>query len=214
VRAAAAPAGTAVPVTLRSEGGPGLRVWLLPEADSTLMLGDNPGVRGADENDAALDRHSRPFLLLRREARERRSAFLAVIEPFAGEPFIRSIGRAPGRGPALRISGDGYDKVVSLAAPASVRLPLHGIEDGAIVLEGSARTLPPAGSVIRLQTGDGWTYPFNVTGAEQAPGAVRLRVLETAAFTFNRATAKLTQTAYPQREHDGPIHVEWIGHLE
>jgi hypothetical protein len=106
LRAAVAPPGSPLPVAFRvGETGARLRVTLLPEAHSRLILGENPSVRRAEEDDARLDRFTRPFMLLRRESTDGRSAFAAVLEPHGGAPFIRSVERlrVPGARLALRV---------------------------------------------------------------------------------------------------------------
>jgi hypothetical protein len=132
LREAAVPAGVALPVTFITSAGtdsasaPSLRVTLFPEADSRLILGTDPSIRPAHEDDAKLDQFTRPFLLLRHEAGQGRSMFAAVLEPFTQAPFLTAIERLPAAGTdlALRIRlGDRTDLVV-LGAKKPVAIPV------------------------------------------------------------------------------------------
>lgn len=93
LRSAPLAAGEVVPVDfLAAEGaGPGVRVKLLPQPDSQLILGENPSIRQAREDDAKLNDFQRPFLLLRRSAANKPSRFVSVIEPYADSPLLESI---------------------------------------------------------------------------------------------------------------------------
>jgi hypothetical protein len=206
LRAAAAAAGAPLPVTFRSRGGVGLRVTLFPESNTTLVLGENPAIRGAQENDAGLDQFTRPFLMLRREAAGTRSVFISVLEPFQGEPFIHSVERlAPAK---LRINTDTGHRIVEYRADVAYeRFPLQAIESGTLVLAGTAASLPAPGEVVRLLTADGWIYPYHVTEAAQSGNRVRIHVAEGPSMVFD---GDLRLTAYPQRAHAGPAEVDWL----
>ncbi len=118
LREAAAPAGTPLPVTF-----PGLRVTLLPEANSRLLLGRNPSIRQAGEDDAKLSAFSRPFLMLRHAAS--RSVFAAVLEPFDAASAEASIERLSlaGATAAVRVHVGGRTDLVIYGAPSAVSVP-------------------------------------------------------------------------------------------
>lgn len=69
----------------------GLRTHLLVEAGDSLVRGENWSVRHADENDANLDDHMRPFGMLRRQGAA--SDFVSVLEPFDGAPMMDEVSR-------------------------------------------------------------------------------------------------------------------------
>ncbi|WP_406694919.1 heparinase II/III family protein [Singulisphaera sp. Ch08] len=126
LKSALAPAGEVLPVTFRpTEGsGPALRATLLPEPGSRLVIGENPAVSRAGEDDAQLDKFMRSFIALRHETNDGRSRFVAVIEPYAKTSFIDSVERVAGTGSALVLKvriGDRTDLIVYEAdKPVSV----------------------------------------------------------------------------------------------
>ena len=217
LRAGAAPAGVPLQVTLRSGGRGGLRAILLPEEGSRLVVGDDPAVRGAKEDDARLDACTRPFLMLRRQAAGGRSVFVAVLEPFESEPSITAVERvdAPAGTVSLRITRNGAAEVATVSPDAPPgrsfeSLPLAAMEADALVVSGAAESRPRTGEILRLKTADGWVYPFTVAGAEAVDGGLRIRVEEGGGMAFDPAAGSLRLTAYPQRSHNGPIDVEWM----
>ena len=211
LRAANAPAGKALAVDF-----PGLRVTLFPEAGSRLILGENPSIRHADEDDAKLDQFERPFLLLRHDAKGRRSTFTAVLEPYNSAPSVTSVERMEnglrvrmggrtdviswGASPSVSIDGR---QVWALAAPKS--LSLAAVEADALVLASTPDSPPTPGEVVRLVTADGWVYPFTVVSALGA----RVQVAEGPGMSYDAATQHLRLTAFPQREHMGLVRVRW-----
>src|SRR5262249_18081995 len=94
---ASPPAATALPITFTPPdgSGPSLRVTLFPEPNSRLILGTDPSIRQAREDDAKLDQYTRPFLLLRHGATQGRSVFAAVLEPYTQAPFLTKVERLP-----------------------------------------------------------------------------------------------------------------------
>ena len=73
-------------ITFTSEGaaGPSVRITLLPEVDSQLVIGRNPSVRMAQEDDTRLEKFQRPFAMLRHSSVEGKSRFVSLIEPNVG----------------------------------------------------------------------------------------------------------------------------------
>ncbi len=67
-----------------------LQVRLFPEPNSELVIGENPSIRQAGENDSRLDAYQRPFLMLRHNS-EGASRFLAVMEEFADRSSIQAV---------------------------------------------------------------------------------------------------------------------------
>ena len=113
-----------------SQADAGLRVTLCPQPDSQLVLGENPSIRQASEDDGQLDEYHRPFLVLRRHAKGERSLFVSVIEPHGATPFITSIKRMEltSGAVALRIEiDDRIDTIVFGAEkPQSVSIESEG----------------------------------------------------------------------------------------
>lgn len=66
------------------------RVHLFPEAHSELVLGENPSIRQAREDDARLEQFQRPFMMLRHHS-DGISRFVSVIEEFAGQAGLRKV---------------------------------------------------------------------------------------------------------------------------
>lgn len=112
-----APTGVPLPVAFRpADGaGPAFRATLLPEAGSRLIVGENPAVSQAGEDDAQLDKFMRSFVALRHETSDGHSRFAAVLEPYAKISFIDSVERVANTGTALVLKvriGDRTDLIV------------------------------------------------------------------------------------------------------
>jgi hypothetical protein len=120
LRARAVAAGEPVAVSF-----PGVRVTLLPEAGSRLVLGRNPSIRQAAEDDARLGEFSRPFLMLRHEAG--RSVFAAVLEPSGAAASIERLAIG-GATAAVRVRVGGRTDTVVYGAAAGARVPAGGRE--------------------------------------------------------------------------------------
>ena len=239
----------------------GLRVTLCPEPDSQLVLGENPSVRQAEEDDNQLNEHHRPFMMLRHLAKESGSRFVAVIEPFDGEAFITSVRRKElesgalvlqieigeltdtivfdaserilvrkdsqlsfaGRVGVIRTRQDKVERAYAageggwqdgdfkLAGLSKQQAKLVAVESNALVMKGSDLTLPKPGEIVSVVTEDGWVYPYHVSLAvyEQDTTSIRVEVVEGPGFQFDAAKKQLQFSAYPQREHQGAVSVEW-----
>ncbi len=121
LRAGELSAGAATPVDFRVSGQPaGVRVTLMPESRSELVLGVNPSIRLAHEDDSQLTKHDRPFLMLRRRPEKSESRFLAVLEPHSGEPFLTSVRRlsAPVGVTAVEVRAGKRTDLIVLNSPA------------------------------------------------------------------------------------------------
>ncbi|HUT75731.1 MAG TPA: heparinase II/III family protein [Armatimonadota bacterium] len=64
--------------------GAGCRVIVVGAPGTEVFHGRNPSVRQARENEAELNRYTRPFLMVRRQPRDGRSLFVAVYDPALG----------------------------------------------------------------------------------------------------------------------------------
>ena len=219
LRSAKVPAGSPVEVVFRGgSSGPGVKVTLLPEPSSTLVLGEDPAVRGAREDDGKLDDFTRPFLMLRHEPADGRSIFVAVLEPFNDQPAISLVERIAGDPGTvtLRITADGQTEVITYTpdAPPGLerqeRLALQGVEGGALVVSGAAISVPAPGDVVHVQTEDGWVYPYTVSWTETTEAGARIYVEENPGFEFDNATQRLHFLTFPQREHRGPATLAWL----
>ncbi|MBM4044104.1 MAG: hypothetical protein FJ279_03240 [Planctomycetes bacterium] len=78
-----------------------LRVTMLGQAGTEVLLGRSPAIRPAKENNADIYRHWRPVIVARRRGEGLSSVFTVIHEPFEGQPFIRSVQRLPADGDAL-----------------------------------------------------------------------------------------------------------------
>ena len=84
------------------EGSPAaLRAHLLTQPDDELVLGRNPAVRGAGEDDNQLREHWRPFAMLRRRGGQ--SLFATVLEPLSGSAQVTGVRRLEWPGAALAL---------------------------------------------------------------------------------------------------------------
>ena len=102
--------------------------------------------------------------------------------------------------PSVNIEGR---QVWALAASQS--LQLAAMESDALVLAAAPDSLPEPRQVVRVITADGWVYPFTVLSAHGS----RVQVAEGPGMTYEAASQHLRLTAFPQREHHGPVRVSW-----
>ncbi len=86
-----------VRIDFLSESQPqtGLRVTLFPQSSGQLVLGENPSIRRAQEDDAKLENFYRPFMMLRHLPESEGSRFVSVLEPRANQPLLTSIRQVP-----------------------------------------------------------------------------------------------------------------------
>jgi hypothetical protein len=123
----------------------GLGVWLLPESNSQLIVGRNPSIRRAAEDDARLLDFHRPFAALRHQATEGKSAFVTVIEPFEKQPVIESVRKHQLANGALAVEVKTSQRTdcIVLNAQSPVALPItapaatYQGEIGVLMLEGA-----------------------------------------------------------------------------
>jgi len=100
----------------------GLRSTLLGQPGSRVVLADTPQVRPAKESDEKLPDFLRPSLVVQRQGVPGlASTFVAIHEPFTGEPYIRSVEALPSGADGaivLAITHEaGTDHIVSSAVP-------------------------------------------------------------------------------------------------
>ncbi len=160
LRAADVPAGAPLAVRFASPdgAGPALRVTLLPEAGSQTIVGEDPSIRQAKEDDAKLDQFTRPFVALRHQAAGGKSVFGAVLEPYANAPFLTSVQRlaVPGATLALRIRRGARTDLVVVGAAQPVALPM---DKGRATFSGAVGVLTLAGDQVEhaYALGGAWT---------------------------------------------------------
>lgn len=78
------------------EDGAALRVTMLESAGVELLTGEMPSIRQAHEIQGKVMDYWMPVVIARRRGANLKSEFLAVHEPYMGEPFITSIKRSHG----------------------------------------------------------------------------------------------------------------------
>jgi len=71
------------------DDGKGLRLHMMSQKDTEIMIANLPSVRRAKEKNEKLRDYKMPLLIARREGSP--SAFLAVHEPYENTPFIKSV---------------------------------------------------------------------------------------------------------------------------
>jgi hypothetical protein len=54
----------------------------------------------------------------------------------------------------------------------------------------------------------GWVYPYNVAEVELQADRVRIRLAEGSGMIYDDAATRLKLTAFPQREHVGPVRID------
>ena len=114
----------------------GVRIHMLGDGETEVFLGRSPSVRNAKEDSRKLYDFWMPQLVLRRRGEAPlASTFVAIEEPFAGRPFIKSVERVELQPPAetavaFRVThGDTADTIISTLdqAPHPVRTTSDGI---------------------------------------------------------------------------------------
>ncbi|MEN6535036.1 MAG: heparinase II/III family protein [Bryobacteraceae bacterium] len=129
LREGAMPPGE-VPVVLRAGNKAGISANLLGNGGGRLVLGTNPSIRLADENDAQLEKFQRAFLMWRDASANGKSLFAAVLDPFSEHKRVRRVRRIPVKGAALVVEvsdGTRTDYIV-YSAPRRVAIPAGGLK--------------------------------------------------------------------------------------
>jgi hypothetical protein len=85
----------------------GLRAWCVTRAGDDLVLGTNPAIRLARNDDSKLDLYRREFAMVRRRGGS--SLFVTIMEPHGGSPLITAVSEIsmPGAELALEITAPG-----------------------------------------------------------------------------------------------------------
>jgi hypothetical protein len=86
---------------------------------------------------------------------------------------------------------------------------LLAIDEQELVLEISESDAPVPGSVVRIITKDGFTYPFTVSQSARDGSLLRVQVVEGLAMHYDQDRQHLRLIAFPQREHLGSLTCEW-----
>ena len=76
---------------LDGENLPSLRLTMLSERGDEVVVGQAPSIRRAGEDNALVDRYKMPIMIVSRVKRGAPNCFVAVWEPFKGEPFISKV---------------------------------------------------------------------------------------------------------------------------
>jgi hypothetical protein len=107
------------------EGASQLRAHMLLRESDEIVAGENPSIRNAGEDDRNLDKHMRPFAMVRSTGGA--SDFVSVLEPIAGEPQVAEVRPLdlPGTEVALEIELPGRSDLVLLDA-SGVDAQWHG----------------------------------------------------------------------------------------
>lgn len=203
LHAANVPANDAIPVTFHAASGhgPGLRVSILPEESSQLVTGVNPSIRLAGEDDAKLDQFNRPFLLLRREAKDRPSSFVSVIEPYQEGPYLTSVERinlADGAVAVRVVIGDRTD-IIAIGARTGVTIP---IGRHVATFQGDYGVISLRGEAIEhaFSLGEGGWTSENYHLASAGPCSVPLQATQAGALV-------VAATGQPAPEKGGIVRV-------
>ncbi|MBX3440624.1 MAG: hypothetical protein KF861_24245, partial [Planctomycetaceae bacterium] len=99
-----------------------------------------------------------------------------------------------------------------LSSRGVVSCPLIAAEPEALLVSAADLDPPSAGSIFRLLTADGWCYPFHVAAAalNSDTTLLRLQTVEGTPLTYDAATEQLRLNSFPQRQHTGPVTIEWL----
>jgi hypothetical protein len=135
--------GSPLVVDFSAAGKPTVRATFLTEPGSELVVGENPAIRGAGEDDEQLGRFWRPFLMLRHPAKGTASRFVAVLEPLNGAASVKSVRRVEA-GPgvlALEIEAGATKQMVVLDATRETEIRTGLIPAGRVSFHGDAGVL-------------------------------------------------------------------------
>jgi hypothetical protein len=215
----------------------GLRSHLLHPGDGRIVLAQTPQIRPvqtwpAKEDDSKLDQYWRPSVVIERQADQPlTSVFIAVHEPFDGEPFITDIDasvqgddvHAPVRltvhhasgvdrietrpdGTVVRFERQANDEVSHRYALTAARFAgeVRTAHDHAIVVTGD---IPP-GDALRGRTavvtfGDGRTLGLPIDRVEREGDTRVLRLRADPGFKITDCGAKLLY--FPLHDIQGPV---------
>ncbi|MFN0052685.1 MAG: heparinase II/III family protein [Planctomycetales bacterium] len=175
MQSAALIGGAPVSIDWQSPDGTpaGLRVTLLPEDDSQLVVGENPSIRLAREDDTQLDRHQRPFMMLRHRATAGRSMYVSILESFGNQPFISSAKRmdlGDGAVGLLVSIGDRTDVIV-IGAATEVSVAARSGDADRACFQGHVGVLSLRGGTLEhaYSLGDGGWHIGNFELSSRAP---------------------------------------------
>lgn len=113
----------------RSTPPAGLCVTLLPQGAGQLVLGQNPSIRQAGEDDARLEEFSRPFMMLRHHSDNGRSRFVAVLEPYQSVPSLAAVQplAATGGAVVLKLQHEAQTDFVVIGSPVEQPVPVDDV---------------------------------------------------------------------------------------
>ncbi|MCC6511013.1 MAG: heparinase II/III family protein, partial [Pirellulaceae bacterium] len=203
LRTAQLPKFVPVPISFRVADAPSVNVWLIPQSEQQLVLGENPSIRQALENDAELEKHHRPFMMVRSKVADSGSSrFVALLEPAGKETKIRRIEQVPDAGGATLLRIELIDRVdwVVIQAQQPVEIKTTGLTDApsnpTVTFQGDVGVLSMLGQTINraLVFGQGkWQFSdHTVTSQRERAPLVRI---ETNKLVINNGNSKVAQPA-------------------
>lgn len=138
-----------------------LKVTLLSNRDGDLILGTNPSIRRAEEDDSRLESFHRPCLLWRQGSNGERTKnrFLSVIEPYLESPAILSIEEISRPGALAVLKVRLKDRIDWFILNASEKVDLQ-LGSGAFCFQGSIGMLSTS-----VTTGEKDNYFFAANGS-------------------------------------------------
>jgi len=168
---------------------PSVRIHLLAEPGSELVVGENPAIRGADEDDSQLGKFWRPFLMLRHPATGGSSRFVTVLEPTSGQGAITSVKRFEPRPGVLvlEVETGSTRQVIVLGATVETEIPTGAIPGGRVKFRGDVGVLAVGAKAMDFaySLGEGgWTIG-NRTTESPAPEKGTLARIEGDAVVVN-----------------------------
>ena len=159
-----------------------LRLWMLDEPESEIIVGQAPAQRYLRNIDFGRKMN---VLCVRRDSRARVNCFVAVLEPYRGEPFVRAVRRlrtGPENEYTVALAVDtvhGTDYVVSYGGPGTA--PRVDVEDAGHAIKtnadlAAASLSASGGSAFLAAGGDLRVDGFGVTPS--GPSALTGRLLD------------------------------------
>jgi hypothetical protein len=229
LRSSAVPDGRPVDLRFQPAGGAGaaLRVTLWPQAGSRLVLGENPSIRRASEDDAQLEKFQRPFAMLRHEAEDGRSTFAAVLEPHTGSPFLSRVERLPIAGATLALRVQIQDRTDLVVYSAPRRAAVHDAsfqgEIGVLSLRGGEvehayalgeggwqrgrlqlSTGPTQRAAVKQVIGDGFVLEGGAKSLPPRDSVVRLVTADGWVYPYTVVEAERIDAGVRVRVQEGP----------
>ncbi|QDT56978.1 Heparinase II/III-like protein [Caulifigura coniformis] len=198
-------------VEFRVGDQPTVRVTLLAEPGSELVVGENPAIRGADEDDAQLGKFSRPFMMLRHGAMGGASRFVAVLEPTAGPGMIKSVRRFEPRPGVLvlDVEAGSTRQVIVIGAPVETEIMTGAIPAGRVTFRGDVGVLTAdeKGMAFAYSLGEGgWNIENRRIESPAPEKGLLVRIEDDAIVVNGVATAPLPNDVIRLVTEDGWVY--------